>query len=132
MGSVCSFILLIIVSAYAYQKVDVWMNKKDVDIMSSLQKNYFSADYVFDYSQGLNFAFAFTAFDSETEDILDPSYGRITFSRYKWGEQQNGDYYSGFEEIPSHTCTKEELGIEGDKSSFMPLPEYQMTYVKKY
>ena len=63
MGSFCSFILLIIVTAYAYIKVDVFINKKDVEIMSSRQMRHFSPDYVFDYSQGLNFAFAFTAYD---------------------------------------------------------------------
>ena len=66
------------------------------------------------------------------ENILDPSYGRITFSRYEWGTDENGVYFWGFEEMPSHTCTKEELGIEGDNSSFMPLPENSMTYVRLY
>lgn len=131
-GSAFSLILLAIVLAYAYQKVDVWMNKKDIDIMSSLQTDHFDADYVFDYSQGLNFAFAFTAYDSETEDILDPSYGRIIFSRYAWGELENGEYFVKIDEIPSHTCTKEELGIEGDNSSFFPLPENYMSLVKTY
>ena len=85
MGSICSLVLILIVCAYAYIKVDVWYNKKDVDIMSSTQKGHFGEEYVFDYEQGLNFAFAFTAYDSETENILDPSYGRITFNRYAWG-----------------------------------------------
>ena len=93
------------------------MNKKDVDIMSSLQKNYFSADYVFDYSQGLNFAFAFTAYDQVAEDILDPSYGEIAFSRYEWGMDSDGEYFVRIKEIPSHTCTKEELGLEGAANS---------------
>ena len=35
MGSICSLILILIVCAYTYIKVDVWYNKKDVDIMSS-------------------------------------------------------------------------------------------------
>ena len=30
MGALCSLILLLIVGAYAYQKSDVWMQKKDV------------------------------------------------------------------------------------------------------
>ena len=56
---------------------------------------------------------AFTAYDSETEEILDPSYGRISFSRYEWGIRENGDYFVNFDELPMHTCSREELGIEG-------------------
>ena len=93
MGSVCSIILLLIVSLYTYQKIDVYMNKLDVDIMSSVQREHFSSDYIFDYEQGLNFAIGFTAFDTETDDILDPSYGKIMFIKYEWGERENGDYF---------------------------------------
>ena len=123
MGSICSLILFAIVTVYAYLKVDVWLNKKDVDIMTSTQTDFFTDDYVFDNSQGLAFAFAFTAYDSETEYILDPSYGRITFSRYEWGEEENGDYFVNFDELPSHVCNKEELGIEGDDSLFYSFKE---------
>ena len=82
MGSFCSLILLIIVLAYTYIKTDTWIYKEDVDIMSSTQPEYFSDSYIFDYSQGLNFAIAFTAYDNERDDILDPSYGRLSFERY--------------------------------------------------
>ena len=85
MGSICSLILFLVVGSYAYQKTDVWISKKDVDIMSSIQTNYFTSDYVFDYDKGLNYAVAFTAYDSETKYILDPSYGNLVFVKYVWG-----------------------------------------------
>ena len=69
---------------------------------------------------GLNFAVAFSAYDSETEDILDPSYGSLTFNNYAWGVEEN-EYFVSIDEMPSHTCTKEELGIEGVNSSFFPI-----------
>ena len=53
--------------------------------MTSTQARHFPEEYVMDFEQGLNFAFAFTAYDNETEDILDPSYGKLIFSRYEWG-----------------------------------------------
>ena len=132
MGTVCSLILIIIVCTYAYIKVDVFLLKKDVDILFSTQKNYFNETYVFDHDKGLNFAVGFTAFDTETEDILDPSYGRIAFIKHAWGTDENGVPFSVYEEIESHTCTKEELGLEGDNSRFMPIEERNLRYVQMY
>ena len=105
--------MIIIVCAYAYIKVDVFFLKKDIDIMAAIQDDFYDEHYVFDHSKGMNFAFAFTAFDSETEDILDPSYGKLAFVRYEWGETEDGEYFYNLDEIPSHTCTKEELALDG-------------------
>ena len=132
MGSICSIFVLVVVSIYTYQKFDVCMNKLAVDIMTSVQRDHFSADYIFDHEQGLNFAIGFTAFDKETEEILEPSYGKIVFMNYEWGERESGDYFAEYTEIPSHTCTKEELGIEGTNSLFMQIPQNQMKLVTTY
>ena len=67
MGSLCSLLMFIIVFAYGYQKVDVWNTKKDIDIQYSTEDAYFTDDDVFDFKQGLNFAMAFAAYDTETE-----------------------------------------------------------------
>ena len=48
MGSLCSIVLLLVVLAYAYQKVDVYINKRDVDIMTSVQRKFYGDEYVFD------------------------------------------------------------------------------------
>ena len=85
MGSICSVLLFVIMGAYAYQKSDVWMHKKDVDIMTSTQRNFFTSDDEFNFSNGLNFAIGFTAYDNETEDILDSSYGKLIFAKFAWG-----------------------------------------------
>ena len=53
--------------------------------MSSTTSNFYDSDYQFDFDAGLNFAVAFTAYDNETEDILHPSYGNITFVKWSWG-----------------------------------------------
>ena len=36
-GAFCSLLMIIIVGLYAYQKSFIWLNKKDVDILSSTQ-----------------------------------------------------------------------------------------------
>ena len=79
MGSLFTIVSLIIVIAYTYQKIDVWIEKKDVDIMSSIMNRYIDETQVFDNSQGLNLAIAFTAFDNEEEPTLDKSIGEIVF-----------------------------------------------------
>ena len=82
--------------------------------MSSTQANFFDSNYVFDNDMALNFAVGLTAYDGETENILDPTYGNIGFIRYAWGVTDDGLFYEKTDEIPSHTCTKEELGIESN------------------
>ena len=93
MGSFLTIIMFIIVCAYTYQKIDVLKEKKDVDIMSSIQYSYFNETEVFDFDQGLNLAIAFTAFDSEDEPILDKSIGEIVYLAYSWGMDEQGDYF---------------------------------------
>ena len=80
--------------------------------------NYFySEDYIFSYEKnGLNLAVAFTAYDTETEPILDDSYGRLIFNAVEWGPNPDGTYYSRRTELETHTCSREELGITDDKS----------------
>ena len=37
MGTFFTIIIYIVITAYAYQKTDVWIAKKDVDIIASVQ-----------------------------------------------------------------------------------------------
>ena len=62
--------------------------------MSSTQSGYYDDSYVFSYEQGFNIAIAFTAYDSETEPILDRSYGEIVFREYEWDfDKETGNSY---------------------------------------
>ena len=136
MGSFCSVIMFLIVLAYAYQKTDVWLTKKDISIQYSTYEAFYTSDDVFDNEQGLNFALAFTAYDEETEPILDESYGRIVFNSYQWGSNdEDGNFIpSEVKEIKTHTCTREELGIEGgeDNSAFLPIEDSNLVHVSNY
>ena len=69
--------------------------------MSTINDNFFTPDDVVTYENGFNIAAALTKYDSETEDILDPTYGEIVFKRYFWGTQEDGEYKSGREKISS-------------------------------
>ena len=126
--------MFLVFIAYAYQKTDVWLKKKDISIQYSTQDAYFTHEDVFDFSRGLNIGLAFTAYDSETEPILDPSYGRIVFNAYTWGGlDENGVFIPAtMKEIETHTCTPEELGLKGDNSAFMPINAQNRPTVEMY
>ena len=67
---------------------------------------------VFDTKMGLKIAVAFVGLEYNPEPILDKSFGRIVFTKWTWGISADGTYYETFDEIPSHVCTKHELGLE--------------------
>ena len=135
-GSLMSLLVTFLVIIFAYLKAVILMHKKDVDILSTSLDNYFTPNDIFDYDNDqLNVAVAFTAYDSETEPILDPSYGELVFNHYNWGVDSDGLYESGRTRIRStHTCSFDELGLGEDvsKSRFMPLYTENAGIIKSY
>ena len=71
----------------------------------------------------MNIAIAFIDYYADSGSLMDKSIGRLIYKRYEWGEKDDGSTYTIIEEIPSHICTSEELGLTGNKSKFMPLAE---------
>ena len=47
MGVICSFILLFVIIAYTYYKVDVLVAKKSVDILSAVNEDFYDDNYIF-------------------------------------------------------------------------------------
>ena len=93
MGTINSFLLLIILFAYTYYKFNIITYKKDVDIVSAVKENHFKPDYIFNAEKGLNIAIAvFTGFDPSSFKQLDEAYGRIRFQKWKWGPNANGEF----------------------------------------
>ena len=85
-GSLLTILAYLVVLLYTYLKVDVWVQKKDVDIMQTKMIDHFPNDYIVSHDNlGLYLAIAFTDYDTETEPILDKSYGEIIFNAYEWG-----------------------------------------------
>ena len=113
-GGILSLILFGVIIIFALQKADILINKKDVDILSTVNDKYFDADHVFNHENGFAFAAAFTGYDGNSEPILEPEYGEIVFNHYIWGPQPDGSYTSERKRIQSHTCTSEELGLADD------------------
>ena len=88
-GSVCTCILVAFVAWYTYLKIEVLIHRKDVDVLSAINEYHYEEDHKFDYvSNGFNIAAAFTAYDTDTDWILDPRYGELTFKSYHWGPDE--------------------------------------------
>ena len=88
-GSLFTVIVHLVLFLYAYIQIDVWIHKKDVDIMATKLIDHLPYDYIFDHDQGLNLAIAFTSYDNNPEPILDKSYGELVFKAYEWGTGEN-------------------------------------------
>ena len=132
MGSLCSVLLLALVALYSYQKADILMNKKDVDILSTTNEDFYSSDDTWSSENGFNIAAAFTAYDSETEWILDPTYGSLVINHFSWGIDENGDPFTKRERLENHNCTTEELGLSDDRSDSRFLPIRDPKIVELY
>ena len=89
-GTVCTLLLFLFIFAYALQKLEVLVNKRDTDLLSVIVKNNLSYSDVFDSSMGLNIAAAFTAYDGEQDPIDDPTVGEVVFNHFAWGENDDG------------------------------------------
>ena len=92
-GSILTILAYSIVFMYTYLKSDTFINKKDVDIMSTVMIDHLPNDYIVSHDIGLNLAIAFTDYDTNPELILDKSYGEIVFSAHEWGVNDEGDYF---------------------------------------
>ena len=96
-------------------KVNTLISKQQVDVISAINEEFYDETLNFTETKGLSFAFALPG----NPDI---SYAQIKYyvSDYNYEVPQP---YSLFYEIESHNCTKEELGLSGDNSKFMPIRE---------
>ena len=94
-----------------------------MDILQTTIEGYYPEEYVFTWDNGFNVAVAFTAYDNERENILDPSIADLGFYASKWGVDENGEFFFFDEKIETHTCSKEELGLEGNDPNFFPIEE---------
>ena len=78
-------------SAYAGYKSSVLERRQKVDIVTAVIEENYDHTYTFGAEQGLNIGvFLFDAFDPTTYRQIDPTYGRIRFSKFKWALGPDG------------------------------------------
>ena len=116
------------------QKLDILIRKDDQQLLQTTIFRALTDNDEFSYDMGFNFAIALTRYDSETEPFDDPTIGHIQFNHFKWGTNPDGTLFSGRYPIRSHMCTREELGLDGDKSKarFYPVTEGMLPNVDFY
>ena len=79
MGSFLSVVFYCLIIAFAYLKAEIIYKKKDIDILTSVQKNYYDEEDRFTAENGFNIAVGLTNFDGKGGQILTPDYGELVF-----------------------------------------------------
>ena len=100
------------------------MNKNDVNIFTAIAEDYYDPNYIFDADKGLNLAVTMSdPFNLSDDHTIDPAYGRIRILHWKWAFDPDHDQINFVkQEIETHRCTYEELGLKGSSySKFMPI-----------
>ena len=105
----CFTFLLVLVSLFygAMQSVKL-LTFDETDVMVSSRDAYFDAEEV--YSKNLMYAFGITAYDSNPDNIEDPSIGVIKAYYKSWGIK-DGIGGVDFEPLPDRECTQAELHL---------------------
>ena len=67
MGSFCSILLFAIVLIYAYQKTEILIDKKNINIIQRVNENALDSDFHFTYRNGFNVAAGLTKYNNNTE-----------------------------------------------------------------
>ena len=75
---------------------------------------------------------AFTGFNNRTGYEIDKSIGELVFTAYEWGNDFDGNFFVTRERIPSHVCSREELGLDGDSSYFFPTTKNYIKQLETY
>lgn len=64
--------------------------------------------------------------------MIDPSYGRIRFQKFRASRDGKGGFINEIEEIESHQCSREELGVSGNDQKFWPINEGLTNEILKF
>ena len=90
MGSLCSILLTFLMITYAYQKMDILIARKDVDVLSTINDQHFTDDDIFSAKNGFRVAVAFTTYNNDPLWELDPTYATLRFLSHEWGPDDDG------------------------------------------
>ena len=128
LGSLCSVALTVILLSYTVYKSIILEGRKNIDFVQAVKENHFDDSHVFGSKQGFNIAAAvFNTQVPETIEPLDPTYGRLRFTKKQFSIlEETGLTTLNLAELKTHICTEEELGLTevgGDNNShkFWPI-----------
>ena len=103
-----------------------------MQLLSYDDANYFNPDNLFTHEEGL--MFAVQIIDLTATGIEVPQeIGSIRIQEWKWGTNENGDYFDYQKPLKKHICSDEELGLVDNpkRAHLFPLGKGQPDKVKK-
>ena len=83
--------------------------------MQAVKEKHFLDTDEFTADQGFNIAVGFVDYFNLTMPLLDPSYGKLELIRHQWSANE----FLTMTLLPSHICSAEELGLEGNNAKYM-------------
>ena len=123
-GACSNILIMMLLLTYAAYRMSYLWSMQGIQMLQTVKNNYFKQDDVFGVDQGLAVAVAIMDEDDLTLP-LDPGYGSIKAFVSEWGfrpnEEGQQEYYAEHNELESHTCTPEELGLTESHSTFLPV-----------
>ena len=133
-GCLLTLILAVVTVAYTYQKSEILLAKKGMQITVHTNQEAIDETFRFGYEEGFNVAVAFTSYGNEKEYELLEKYGSLRFRGDQWGLNPDGSVYRNNTIFDSHICTREELGLDEDRTdaTFMPHQDRQEPFVDMY
>ena len=123
-GTIFGILTVLIVLAFTAQKIIVLQTKSDINIITTDLVDNYDSEYEFGGKNGVNLAAALIDWPFKEWDF-DDTYGKIRFYNVSWGfDDTTGENWFTEIELPTHRCTKEELGLDDsageDKAAFYP------------
>ena len=98
MGLVLTIFCYSLLVTYSSFKIKKVWNFGDTNVNLSHEDSYFDYKQIWSSEDGLQFAFAITAYDNEQESIEDPHYGELLAAYYSWG--MGDDMSVSLEKLP--------------------------------
>ena len=83
--------------------------------MVSVRDSYYDTDHEFKTDHGFMVAAGITVYNWDREPIEDPTIGVFKAYYRSWGISTDGS--TRFEELPTRTCTRAELGLPEDNEN---------------
>ena len=111
--------LAAVIFTYSAQKLQILINKTDNEIILTELHHFYSDQETFTAKDGFNVAFGLNLGDIVLEDTVATFY----VSLQEWTVLPNGTFDSSEKWLDIHRCSREELGLEGENSTFYPVLE---------
>ena len=130
-----TLIMISLVASFAYYRYTVMVGKDDSKILIVHHDNWFTQDFIISTQKDeFQVAFAFIDYDNvgNESNFVQADYGEVKVFYKRWGDE--GIPGTHYYDLPTHPCSLEELGLEGDSdnSLFWPVNPVEKADLQSY